>query len=120
MLATTHRLTAVGDPDQTVADLLTVAAGWPTARLLALRDGLDALVAEHEATLRARLAAIDAVTGGPARRLRLNPLRGRTIAAKYCGPNGETWSGRGTHPAWLRPLLAAGRTVDEFRIPEGE
>jgi len=28
--------------------------------------------------------------------------------------NGNTWSGRGPRPAWLREALAAGRTLEEF------
>jgi len=28
----------------------------------------------------------------------------------------ETWSGRGKRPNWLKAQLAAGRTLEEFRI----
>src|SRR5258707_12295551 len=28
----------------------------------------------------------------------------------------ETWSGRGKKPLWVRELLAAGKTLDDFRI----
>ncbi len=38
------------------------------------------------------------------------------IAAKYRGPNGETWSGRGLTPRWLSALVAQGRTKEEFAI----
>lgn len=38
------------------------------------------------------------------------------VAAKYRGPNGETWSGRGLTPRWLATLLAQGRTKEEFAI----
>lgn len=30
-----------------------------------------------------------------------------------------TWSGRGKQPRWLNKLLATGKVVDDFRIPEG-
>lgn len=40
------------------------------------------------------------------------------VAAKYRGPNGETWSGRGLTPRWLAALLADGRTKNEFAIGE--
>ena len=36
--------------------------------------------------------------------------------AKYRGPNGEEWSGRGLTPRWLSALIAAGRTKEEFAI----
>jgi DNA-binding protein H-NS len=38
------------------------------------------------------------------------------VAAKYSGPNGETWSGRGLTPRWLMALVAQGRTKEEFSI----
>lgn len=31
---------------------------------------------------------------------------------KYRGPNGETWTGKGKQPAWVRTLLAAGATLE--------
>ena len=41
--------------------------------------------------------------------------RGR-VAAKYRGPNGETWSGRGRRPGWLEQALKDGRTLGDFAI----
>jgi len=41
---------------------------------------------------------------------------GSSVAAKYRGPNGETWSGRGLMPKWLSALVAQGRTKQEFAI----
>ena len=41
---------------------------------------------------------------------------GTVVAAKYRGPNGETWSGRGLTPKWLAALLEQGKTKDEFLI----
>jgi DNA-binding protein H-NS len=41
---------------------------------------------------------------------------GVAVAAKYQGPNGETWSGRGLTPRWLTSLIAQGRTKEEFAI----
>ena len=38
------------------------------------------------------------------------------VAAKYRGPNGETWSGRGRAPTWLTVLEAEGRQRSEFLI----
>lgn len=40
------------------------------------------------------------------------------VAAKFRGPNGETWSGRGLTPRWLAALLAQGRTKQEFAIQQ--
>lgn len=41
---------------------------------------------------------------------------GSPVAAKYRGPNGETWSGRGLMPRWLATLVAQGRSKEEFAI----
>ena len=38
------------------------------------------------------------------------------VAAKYRGPNGETWSGRGLTPRWLATLIAQGQAKEVFAI----
>lgn len=38
------------------------------------------------------------------------------VAAKYRGPNGEVWSGRGLTPRWLTSLLTNGKTKEDFTI----
>ena len=38
------------------------------------------------------------------------------VAAKYRGPNGETWSGRGLTPKWLATMVAQGQAKDAFLI----
>ncbi len=38
------------------------------------------------------------------------------VAAKYQGPNGESWSGRGLPPRWLKVLLDQGKTKEDFAI----
>ncbi len=40
----------------------------------------------------------------------------KPAAAKYMGPNGETWSGRGLTPRWLSALVAQGRSKEDFAI----
>jgi len=41
---------------------------------------------------------------------------GVAVAAKYRGPNGETWSGRGLTPKWLSSLIAQGQSKESFAI----
>ena len=37
--------------------------------------------------------------------------------AKYRGPNGELWAGGpGRKPEWVRSVLAAGKSVEDYRI----
>jgi DNA-binding protein H-NS len=53
------------------------------------------------------------------KRVRAKPAksgRGTSVAAKYRGPNGETWSGRGLTPRWLAALEAQGRKKEDFAI----
>ena len=38
------------------------------------------------------------------------------VPAKYRGPEGQTWSGRGLKPRWLAALIAQGHTLEEFAI----
>lgn len=47
---------------------------------------------------------------------RRSPQAGSTVAPKYRGPNGETWSGRGLMPKWLAALVAQGRSKEEFAV----
>ncbi len=41
---------------------------------------------------------------------------GSPAPAKYRGPNGETWSGRGLMPRWLAALVAQGQSKESFAI----
>jgi len=41
---------------------------------------------------------------------------GQPVAAKFRGPNGETWSGRGLTPKWLASLVAQGHSKESFSV----
>lgn len=38
--------------------------------------------------------------------------------ALYRDETGRTWAGRGKRPQWLRDALAAGRKLEDFRVPQ--
>ncbi|MDB5887084.1 MAG: nucleoid protein [Polaromonas sp.] len=38
--------------------------------------------------------------------------------SKYRGPQGQTWTGRGTVPKWLNELLVDGKTREDFLISQ--
>jgi DNA-binding protein H-NS len=40
----------------------------------------------------------------------------KPVPAKYIGPAGETWSGRGRTPVWLQKLVNTGHTKDEYEV----
>ena len=43
--------------------------------------------------------------------------KGNKVAAKYRNSaTGETWSGRGLQPKWLKAALAAGRHLADFSV----
>lgn len=40
----------------------------------------------------------------------------KPVKAKYSGPEGQTWSGRGLSPKWLTTLVAQGAKREDFLI----
>lgn len=55
-------------------------------------------------------------TGGKTRGARKSGPAAKS-AAKFRGPNGETWSGgRGRKPKWVQDALASGKRIEEFAI----
>jgi DNA-binding protein H-NS len=48
--------------------------------------------------------------------VKANKKAGTPVAAKYRGPNGEAWSGRGLTPKWLTALIAQGQTKESFAV----
>ena len=43
--------------------------------------------------------------------------RGTKVAVKYRNAaTGDTWSGRGLQPKWLKAALAAGRKIEDFNV----
>ena len=59
------------------------------------------------------LKDLDSVKG---RTRKVSASGAKPAAAKFRGPNGESWSGRGLTPRWLSALLAQGRTKEDFAI----
>jgi DNA-binding protein H-NS len=41
---------------------------------------------------------------------------GKGVAVRYRGPNGQTWSGRGRMPLWLREAVASGQSKEDFAL----
>ena len=75
------------------------------------RDGaiaqIRALMAEHG------LTAADL----GARRWKPGTAAGSKVAAKYRDQaSGQTWSGRGLQPRWLKAALASGKKLSDFAV----
>ena len=81
----------------------------------------EARAAELGTTLQDLLPSAAPTTAGRRRRTKNKSEAGdgdgrRKLAAKYKGPNGEAWSGRGRTPRWLQALEAEGRDRREFMV----
>ena len=72
-------------------------------------DKIRALMAEYG------LSAADVSRGiKPAKG---TAVKGGKVAAKYRNSaTGDTWSGRGLQPKWLKAAVASGKRIDEFAI----
>lgn len=48
---------------------------------------------------------------------KFSPIKGSKVAAKYRNPaTGDSWSGRGLQPRWLKAALASGSKVEDFEV----
>jgi DNA-binding protein H-NS len=43
-------------------------------------------------------------------------LKKGKLPVKFRDQSGNTWTGRGSQPRWLKGALAEGRNLDEFRV----
>lgn len=92
--------------------------------LLKLRDQVSRTLNSKVGELRRQLSSLTGGEQGNARKSGRKPgkahsLRGRKVAAKYRGPDGETWAGRGATPRWMAEAIKSGKTKDDFLIGTG-
>lgn len=96
-------------------DELNVEELW--ALHVEITDVLAQRIQEERALLQERLLKLKR---SPAKLKKARPPRRYypPVQQKFRNPNnpGQTWSGRGKKPRWLRELIAAGRRMDEFKI----
>ena len=75
---------------------------------------IRALMAEHE------LGLVDLGGTGKGRAGKVSSGKagtGKKVAAKYRNSTtGDTWSGRGLQPKWLKAALASGRSLKDFAL----
>lgn len=94
--------------DKTVQDIL--------ARMSAFGISLKDLQPGKARKTGGRKSKLGAASAKPSVAKAKSKKAGTVVAAKYRGPNGETWTGRGLMPRWLSTLVAQGQTRDEFAI----
>ena len=91
--------------------------------LLDAKNAIDKVLTEKTAQLRKQLASLTGYNDTPKRGRpagRKSTLKGKKVAPKYRGPNGETWAGRGAQPVWLRELIKKGRKLESFSVKKGD
>jgi DNA-binding protein H-NS len=99
--------------DLTVQELRTVRVLAGKKQKEKLADAKTAVLAEIEGRVKALGLRLKDVF--PSHKMNTKAI----LPVKYRSPTGETWSGRGHAPTWLRTLEAAGHTREEFRVTEG-
>ena len=98
--------------DLSVAQLRTVRVLAGKKQKEKLEDAKAAVLAEVEGKVKAMGLSMKDVFPS-------HKSNKATLPVKYRSPAGETWSGRGHTPTWLRTLEAAGHTREEFLVTEG-
>ena len=79
-----------------------------------LADAKAAVLEEMKGKLSALGLTLNDVV--PSRRSRKSKT---SVSVKYRSPDGETWSGRGHAPLWLRQLELQGHKREEYAVSEG-
>lgn len=89
-----------------------------TEELLRRRAAIDAAIKRRADALRETAAALEAHCAPPLIRKRTNSLKGTKVPPKYRSVDGQTWTGRGYMPVWLRHSLSNGHKLDDFKIAD--
>jgi DNA-binding protein H-NS len=88
--------------------------------LVGLRKSIDTLLTSKlesaKKDLQSKLSYLEGLFGESPKG---GTKKKRKVAAKYRGPNGESWAGRGMRPRWLTAALAEGRKLEEFAVGGG-
>ena len=90
-------------------------SGMTVEELMDLRERVEGLLSERHAELQEQLERMDRAIA-VARGQGGSALKGKKVPAKYRGPSGETWAGRGARPRWLVAAIKGGTKLDDFLI----
>jgi DNA-binding protein H-NS len=98
----------------TAQELLTIRDLAEKLRQNKLEDAKAALLAEMQGKVSELGLNLQDIL--PSRKARKNKS---SVRVKYRSPEGETWSGRGHAPLWLRQLELQGHNREEYKVSEG-
>ena len=91
-------------------------ASMSVPELLELRDNVAKALSQKAGDLHRQLAALGEDVGATRGRRGGSAMKGKKVAAKYRGPDGETWAGRGAMPRWMAAAIKEGKKRDDFLI----
>jgi DNA-binding protein H-NS len=115
-LSSDERLKLIEEIAETLSpqELLTLRDQIERGRQRKLEEAKSAVLDEMKGKLSALGLTLNDVV--PSRR----PRKSKTsVGVKYRSPDGETWSGRGHAPLWLRQLELQGHNREEYAVTEG-
>jgi DNA-binding protein H-NS len=98
----------------TVQELMEVIEYAEGKRLEKLEDAKNQVIEKMKGEFEAIGLTYEEVMGGKGGRKRRTS--GGTLPVKYRSHNGDTWSGRGFAPHWLKALEEEGHTREEYLV----
>lgn len=104
---------------ETVKDLLAQRNALEKKLQEALRAERDSAISQIRELMLAHGLTMADITERKATRksTRAGTSSGKKVAPKYRHPKtGDTWSGRGLQPKWLRAELAGGKRLSDFAV----
>ncbi len=93
-----------------IAQLQQQAESLRRNELQTVIDDIKAKIVQFDLT--ARDLGLDGNGGKRGRRAKVRA--DGASAVRFVGPQGQTWSGFGRQPQWLRDAIAAGKTKEDF------
>ncbi|WP_374640701.1 H-NS family nucleoid-associated regulatory protein [Hydrogenophaga sp.] len=105
-----------GSTMATYSELMAQAQALMAQAEQARKDELASVIADIKAKMKQYGITVSDLGGASAAGRKA--AKSKSVApAKYRGPNGELWAGGpGRKPEWVRAVLAAGKSIEDFRI----
>ena len=101
----------------TVAELLAQKAAIEKQIADAQREEKSTAIAQVRALMTQHGLSLSDLSSRAASTSTRGPKAGGKVAAKFRNPEtGDTWSGRGLQPKWLKSALAGGKQLSDFAV----
>jgi DNA-binding protein H-NS len=101
----------------TYSELMAQAQNLMAQAEQARKTELAGVIADIKAKMKQYGITVADLGGGSAPGAKRVPKAKSAAAPKFRGPNGELWAGGpGRKPPWVREVLAAGKSLDAYRI----